>query len=66
MALTSTLYGTGATMTDKTKTAAGAEAAKGIHSADGPRTEEKSTSLENTDRQADGDQRRESEPTVKR
>jgi hypothetical protein len=49
MALTSTLYGTGATMTDKTKTAAGAEAAEGIHSADRPRTEEKSTSLENTE-----------------
>jgi hypothetical protein len=51
-------------MTDKKKTAAGAEAAEGIHSADRPRTEEKNTSLENTDRQADGDERRGSEPTT--
>jgi hypothetical protein len=46
------------------KTGAGAEAAEGIHSADRPRDEEKNAALENTDRQADGDERRGSEPTT--
>lgn len=47
------------------KTGAGAEAAEGIHSADrGGRNEEKNTSIEDADRQADGDQRRGSEPTT--
>jgi hypothetical protein len=46
------------------RTGAGAEAAEGIHSADRPRKEEKNSGLENTDRQADGDERRGSEPTT--
>ena len=46
------------------RTGAGAEAAAGIHSADRPRDEEKNTALENTDRQADGDERAGSEPTT--
>jgi hypothetical protein len=47
------------------KTGAGAEATEGIHSADrGGRDEEKNTSLEDADRQADGDERRGSEPTT--
>jgi len=45
-------------------TGAGAEAAEGIHSADRGRSEEKNYALENTDRQADGDERRGSEPTT--
>ena len=45
-------------------TGAGAEAAEGIHSADHPRTENKNSALENLDKQADGDERRGSEPTV--
>src|SRR3954463_628647 len=45
-------------------TGAGAEAAEGIHSADHPRTENKNTALENLDKQADGDKRRGSGPTV--
>jgi hypothetical protein len=45
-------------------TGAGAEAAEGIHSADRPRTEEKNSGLEDADRQADGDERRGSEPTT--
>src|SRR3954467_12206140 len=52
------------TMTNPKKTGAGAEAAEGIHSADRPRNEEKNTSLENADRQADGDERRGSGPTT--
>ena len=56
-------------MTDETRsrgdsTGAGAEAAEGIHSADRPRSQEKNTALEDTDRQADGDERRGSEPTT--
>jgi hypothetical protein len=50
-------------MKDK-QTGAGAEAAEGIHSADHPRTENKNSSLEQLDKQADGDERRGSEPTV--
>jgi len=47
------------------KTGAGAEAAEGIHSADqGGRNAEKNTALEESDRQADGDDRRGSEPTT--
>jgi hypothetical protein len=46
------------------KTGAGAEAAEGIHSADRGRREEDNTALEDSDRQADGDSRRGSEPTV--
>ena len=47
------------------QTGAGAEAAEGIHSADqGRRDEEDNTALEDMDRQADGDQRRGSEPTT--
>jgi hypothetical protein len=45
-------------------TGAGAEAAEGIHSADRPRDEEKNSVLDNADRQADGDERRGSEPTT--
>jgi hypothetical protein len=50
-------------------TGAGSEAAEGIHSADAPRTADKSASLERADRQADGDEspdstRRGSEPTT--
>ena len=45
-------------------TGAGAEAAEGIHSADKPRTKEKNSGLEDRDRQADGDERRGSEPTT--
>jgi hypothetical protein len=45
-------------------TGAGAEAAEGIHSADRGRSEEKNYALENADRQADGDERRGSEPTT--
>lgn len=46
-------------------TGAGAEAAEGIHSADrGGRNEEDNTALEGSDVQADGDQRRGSEPTT--
>ena len=44
-------------------TGAGAEAAEGIHSADRGRHQEKNSALENTDRQADGDERKGSEPT---
>jgi hypothetical protein len=52
-------------MKDSTKkTGAGAEAAEGIHSADRPGDEEEKTSLEDADRQADGDERRASEPTT--
>lgn len=55
-------------MTDENRgkpTGAGAEAAEGIHSADkGGRDPEKNTALEDTDRQADGDERRGSEPTT--
>lgn len=56
-------------MTDRNQsrgksTGAGAEAAEGIHSADRPRNEEKNSALENADRQADGDERRGSEPTT--
>jgi hypothetical protein len=51
-------------MTEKNKsTGAGAEAAEGIHSADRGRDQEKNSALENADRQADGDERRGSEPT---
>ena len=45
-------------------TGAGAEAAEGIHAADHPHTEDKNSALDNTDRQADGDERRGSEPTT--
>src|SRR3954463_13414671 len=46
-------------------TGAGAEAAEGIHSADrGRRDQEKNPALEEADRQADGDERRGSEPTT--
>lgn len=52
-------------MTERGKpTGAGAEAAEGIHSADRGRDEKKNSALENTDRQADGDERRGSEPTT--
>ena len=56
-------------MTDKNpsrvkSTGAGAEAAEGIHGADNPRDEEKNSSLDSLDRQADGDERRGSEPTT--
>ena len=57
-------------MTDKSQsrgnsTGAGAEAAEGIHAADrGGRAEEKNSALEDMDRQADGDERRGSEPTT--
>ena len=57
-------------MTDRNKgrgqpTGAGAEAAEGIHAADrGGREQEKNSALEETDRQADGDERRGSEPTT--
>ena len=46
------------------QTGAGAEAAEGIHSADRPRREEKNSALEERDYQADGDERRGSEPTT--
>jgi hypothetical protein len=51
---------------DRTRqTGAGAEAAEGIHSADRPgRDEENNTAFEDSDVQADGDQRRGSEPTT--
>jgi len=46
-------------------TGAGAEASEGIHSADsGKRNQEKNSALEDADRQADGDERRGSEPTT--
>jgi hypothetical protein len=45
-------------------TGAGAEASEGIHSADKGRSEEKNYALEDKDRQADGDERRGSEPTT--
>jgi hypothetical protein len=45
-------------------TGAGAEAAEGIHGADRPRDQEKNTALDDKDRQADGDERRGSEPTT--
>ena len=56
-------------MTDKNAgrgkpTGAGAEAAEGIHGADRPRDEKKTSAVENADRQADGDERRGSEPTT--
>src|SRR3954465_10373906 len=41
-------------------TGAGAEAAEGIHSADHPRTEDKNTALQQTDRPGDGDPARRS------
>jgi len=51
-------------MTKQAKsTGAGAEAAEGIHSADRGRDPEKNSALENSDRQADGDERKGSEPT---
>jgi hypothetical protein len=46
------------------RTGAGAEAAEGIHSADRPRSQEKNSALEERDHQADGDERRGSEPTT--
>ena len=56
-------------MTDRNRsrgepTGAGAEAAEGIHAADRGRDQEKNSALEDTDRQADGDERRGSEPTT--
>jgi hypothetical protein len=59
----------GAVMTDRNQsrgdsTGAGAEAAEGIHSADRGRDQEKNYALEDSDRQADGDDRRGSEPTT--
>jgi len=53
-------------MADESRqTGAGAEAAEGIHSADQKgRDQEKNTALEDSDRQADGDERRGSEPTT--
>ena len=56
-------------MTDRERsrgdsTGAGAEAAEGIHAADRGRAQEKNSALEDSDRQADGDERRGSEPTT--
>lgn len=45
-------------------TGAGAEAAEGIHAADRPKDESQRTSAPKPDQQADGDDRRGSEPTT--